>query len=86
LNIDIVLDDGFPTKASRNEVRSYAKKLGVNHKLYFIDYPEQVLLQRLRQRNESNQHGHLIIPESKFHIAKRNFEPPDESEVFELIN
>lgn len=87
LNIDIVLDDGFQKRASRDEVRSYAEKLGVNHKLYFLNYPEHVLLQRLSQRNTNNKDNQLIIPKSNFHIVKKLFEPPKkEEELFELIN
>jgi len=86
LGIDVILDDGFWTRADRNHMRKHADELDVNHKLYFISCPEEVLLNRLKKRNENLQDNALNISESKFKMAKDIFEPLGEDEEFELID
>ena len=85
LNIDIIIDDGFISRASRNSIRQEATKLGADHKLYFLSCSEETLLQRLRKRNAELKDGEIYIPEWKFKKIRELFEPPDENEEFILI-
>jgi len=85
LDIDIIIDDGFGSRASRNHIRQKATELGVNQKLYFLSCSEEILLQRLHKRNAELKYGEIYIPEWKFKKIQEFFEPPNEDEEFVLI-
>jgi predicted kinase len=84
LDQDVILDSGFWSRNSRDEARAKAAVLGVNHKLYFLDAPEEVLKERVRKRNENLQ-GSLYIDDHAFELFKTRFEPLGEDEEHVLI-
>ncbi len=84
LKQDVILDSGFWSRASRDDVRSKAKALGADTKLYFLDTPEAVMLERTRKRNE-NLRGSLLIDDHAFELFKQRFEPLAEDEDHVLI-
>lgn len=83
--IDVIIDDGFATRASRDGMRKMAMELGVNYKLYFLSCTEEILLQRLQRRNTNLKEGEVFIPEYKFKKFLEKFEPPGDDEDFILI-
>mgnify|MGYP002777148450 len=72
-------------RSSRDEARAKAKALGVGHRLYFLDVPENVMLERVRGRNENLQ-GSLYIDDHAFELFKTRFEPLGKDEAYILIN
>lgn len=86
LGVDVIIDDGFTSRASRDGMRKMAAELGVNHKLYFLSCAEEILLQRLQRRNANLKYGEVFIPEYKFKKFLEIFEPPGNDEDFILIN
>ncbi len=74
LNQDVILDSGFWSRNSRDEARAKAKAVGAEPKLYFLDVPENVMLERTRKRNENLQ-GSLYIDDHAFGLFKTRFEP-----------
>lgn len=79
LKQDVILDSGFWTRASRDDARAKAKALGAKTKLYFLDVPENVMLERTRKRNEKL-HGSLYIDDHAFELFKTRFELLGEDE------
>ena len=84
--VDVIIDDGFTTRASRDVMRKMAMELGVNYKLYFLSCTEEMLLQRLQRRNANLKDGEVFIPEHKFKKFLEIFEPPGDDEDFILIS
>ncbi len=85
LNIDVILDDGFPSKAFRDHLRQRAKEIGANFQLYYFSCSERVLLERLRKRNDNPRDCEIVISDSKFQKHKELFEAPTDDEEFILI-
>jgi hypothetical protein len=86
IGVDVIIDDGFTSRASRDGMRKMAAELCVNHKLYFLYCAKEILLQRLQIRNANLKDGEVFIPEYKFKKFLELFEPPDDDEEFILIN
>jgi predicted kinase len=85
LKIDIVLDDGFWRKCDRDNMRKRAVQLGAKPKLYFLDCPKDILIQRLRERDAKRKPDSVIVSEAKFKISWKYFEPPGTDEEYELV-
>jgi len=86
LGVDVIIDDGFTSRDSRDGMRRMAVELGANHKLYFLSCAEEILLQRLQRRNANLKDGEVFIPEYKFKKFLEIFEPPGDDEDFILVN
>jgi predicted kinase len=84
LKQDVILDSGFWSRDSRDEARAKAVKLNAETKLYFLDVPEAVMLERVRKRNENLQ-GSLYIDDHAFELFKTRFEPLGEDEEYVVI-
>lgn len=85
LKIDIILDDGFWSKAEREHMRKRASELGAKSKLYFLDCPKEILLQRLQKRNAECNPESVVVSEAKFKIAWERFQSPSADEKYEHI-
>jgi len=86
LGVDVIIDDGFTTRASRDGMRKMATELCVNCKLYYLSCAKEILLQRLQRRNANLKDGEVFIHEYKFQKFLEIFEPPSDDEEFILIN
>jgi predicted kinase len=84
LDQDVILDSSFWSRASRDEARAKAVELGASHKLYFLDVPEVVMLERVRKRNEDLQ-GSLYIDDPAFELFKTRFEPLGKDEDYVTV-
>jgi predicted kinase len=51
LGVSVVLDDGYWSRASRDELRSWAARLGVPLRLYTLPLPEAEARRRIERRN-----------------------------------
>ena len=81
LGVDVILDFGCWVRSQRDEYRSRAKDLGADFEIHFVDAPEEVLLERIRARNDMAAEGTFFIPESKFREWVHIFEPPSSEEL-----
>jgi predicted kinase len=78
LNLDVVLDEGFWTRNSRDDLRSWAAELGVSLRFYSVNLPKSEAWQRVQKRNAEP--GSLHIAPETFELFFSRFEPlgPDE--------
>lgn len=81
LGVDVILDFGCWVRSQRDEFRSRAKELGVDFKIHFLDVSENLLLERLKIRNQQNQNGTFFIPEAKLKEWIQIFEAPSSEEL-----
>jgi len=58
LGVDVILENGFWSRAERDEYRSRAKALGARVELRFLDVPRDELWARLSKRNADLPPGH----------------------------
>lgn len=57
---------------------------GVEHRLHFLDLPDDVCKARLRQRNVAGTHEY-IVNDAEFATITSYFQPPTEQEGFTTI-
>jgi predicted kinase len=81
LGVDVILDFGFWGRAEREDFRARARGLGADFKIHFTDAPDEVLLQRLAERNARLPHGVFQIPEASLRKWCSTFEPPSKDEL-----
>ena len=81
LGADVILDFGCWVRSQRDEYRSRTKDLGADFEIHFVTAPEEVLLERIRARNDMASEGTFFIPESKLKEWVRIFEPPSSEEL-----
>lgn len=84
LKQEVILDAGFWSRRSRDEARAKTKALGAEIKLYFLDVPEAIMLERTRKRNENLQ-GSLYIDDQAFELFKTRFEPLGKDEEHTVV-
>ena len=80
---DVILDDGFWTKESRDHYRMLAKSIGADVQLYNLQCPEEIMIKRALKRSAEMEKGALFIDANAFHEFKKIYEPltPDESAI-----
>ena len=81
LRLDAILDFGFWAQSEREDYRARAAMLGANTKIHFLDVPEDVLLERLAQRNAALPTGTFAIPEFKLREWMALFQAPSPDEL-----
>jgi predicted kinase len=81
LGVDVILDFGCWVRSQRDEFRSRARNLGADFVIHFVDVPEEVLLERIKARNDMRAEGTFFIPEAKFKEWIQIFEPPTPEEL-----
>lgn len=74
-NIDIVLDYSFWSREMRNEYIVLLKKYNIEPKIYYIQTPKEIVLERIRKRNGSHQND-IILTEETAGLYYDNFQPP----------
>ena len=81
LGLHVVLDDGYWTRASRDELRRWAAGLDVPLKLYALTLPEAEARRRMGERNAKP--GSLYIAPETYDLFWRTFEPLQSDETHE---
>jgi predicted kinase len=84
LGISVVLD--FPANVSslREWMRDLYTQANVAHELHFLDAPDAVCKRRLLERNSGGKHP-FVVSEAEYDQFTSYFEPPRESEGFNII-
>jgi hypothetical protein len=81
LDVDVILDFGFWSRAEREDFRSRAAQLGARSELHFLNVSEEVLLARLAVRNIQLLPGTFYIDANQLRKWARIFEAPAEDEL-----
>jgi predicted kinase len=82
--VSVVLDFQANTIARRNWMRQIIEATQADHKLHYLDVPDAVCLERLRDRNASGEHP-FAVSESQFIQLSRYFVAPTPDEGFDLV-
>jgi predicted kinase len=82
LGIDVILDDGFWRRESRDEARAKAASVGADCKLYYLNCPLELAWKRVEKRN-NDLDGSFFFNRLGFETLRQHFEPlgPDEEHV-----
>ncbi len=82
--VSVVMDFPANTGQQRLWLRSLFEAAGVHHELHFIDVPDDVCKNRLRERNKSGKHA-FKPSEADFDLFTRYFVPPTADEGFNIV-
>jgi predicted kinase len=81
LGIHVILDFGFWARVEREDYRGRAARLGCASEVHFLDVSEEVLFERIRNRQTDPSNGVWNIPEEYLREWIPIFQPPDEAEL-----
>jgi len=81
--LSVVLDFPANTLASRQWMRSLFERAGADHRLHFLDVPDEVCKARLRARNDAGTHA-FNASDAEFDLFTSYFVPPSADEGFEV--
>ena len=82
--LSIVLDFPANTASIRSWMRLLITQSGAAHELHFLDVPDTVCKQRLRQRNAGGEHP-WQVSEAEYDLFTSYFVPPGPTEGFNVI-
>ena len=83
--LSVVLDFPANTPASRQWMRSLFERAGADHRLHFLDVPDEVCKARLRARNAVGTHA-FNASDAEFDLFTRYFVPPSADEGFAVAS
>ena len=78
--VDVVLDEGFWTRADRDKYRAHAEALGAEVRLIYFDVPVEELRRRLAARNQNLTPGTFEIDDAALDLFITKFEVPGPEE------
>lgn len=78
--VDVVLDDGFWTRAERQKYRAQAEAVGAEVQLIYFDVPVEELRHRLAERNRHLTPGTFEIDGAALDLFITKFEVPGPDE------
>ncbi|MBD3677511.1 MAG: ATP-binding protein [Rhodobacteraceae bacterium] len=81
--VSVVLDFHANTRARRAWMRGIIEQSGADHRLHYLDVPDEVCLERLRARNASGTHP-FAVTEEQFARISKHFEAPSPEEGFNV--
>jgi predicted kinase len=81
LDIDVVLELGFFTRAQRDGIRARVAESGVPILPHVVDAPAEVRLERVRARNAGGATYTIEVDDATFRWAESYFEPLGDDEV-----
>jgi predicted kinase len=81
LGLDVILENGFWTRADRDDFRARAAALGAQTKLYFLDAPRAELSRRLAERNAALPPNTFRVDDTHLDLYWKMFEPPTPDEL-----
>ncbi|MGR5322182.1 ATP-binding protein [Vibrio sp. DNB22_19_1] len=84
-DVNVILDWGFWSKASRVETKNYFRELGYEVSQIYFDIPLSVRLQRNQKRNTDNDRHSFKIEEKDISLFDSFFEEPSIDEEFTIV-
>lgn len=81
LGINVVLENGFWSRAERASYRSQAEALGARVELLYLNVGRDELWARLSKRNNNLPPGTFVVREDQLDLWLSWFEPPTAEEV-----
>jgi predicted kinase len=81
LGIDVVLENGFWSRAERDDFRERAAAVGARVELHYLDVPLGELWSRLSQRNSDLPAHTFLVTRAQLDSWWALFEPPGPSEL-----
>jgi predicted kinase len=82
--LSVALDFPANTPGNRNWMRSLMTQAEAAHELHWLDIPDAVCKQRLRERNERGEHP-FQVTDAEYDQFTRYFVPPGPDEGFNVI-
>ncbi|MBU9848353.1 ATP-binding protein [Rahnella sp. FRB 231] len=82
--VSVVLDFPANTVANRQWMMSLIAGSGADHRLHYLNVPEEVCKARLRERNQAGTHQFSVTDE-QFDLISRHFVAPEPEEGFNVI-
>ena len=85
---DVILDQGFWTKAERSFARSFFAERGVSCELHYISISDDQWLQRIAVRNQAVKAGMssaYYVDDGLMEKFRSLFEPPSEDEIDKIV-
>lgn len=82
--LSVVLDFAANTRRQRSWMRSLIDTAGVPHELHYIDVPDELCRQRLRQRNAGGEHQ-FQVSDAEFEQFTAHFVAPAADEGFNVV-
>lgn len=82
--LSVVLDFQANTQAVRGWMRTLIDGSGAAHELHFLDVPDDVCRQRLRERNAAGEHPYQAS-DADYDLFTRHFVPPSADEGFNVV-
>ena len=82
--VSVVLDFPANTVDTRAWMRTVLDQTEAADQLHFLDVPDAVCLERLRQRNAEGEHP-FQVTEAQFHQVSKHFQPPTDAEGFTIV-
>lgn len=83
--LSVVLDFPANTRRSRSWMRGIIDRTGVQHRLHYLDVPDEVCRARLRQRNAAGRHD-FAASDAEFDAITAWFEAPQPYEGFDVVH
>lgn len=83
--VSVVMDFSANTVTQRQWFRELFIKSHAAHKLHFLDISDEICKRQLRKRSEGKPEGAAFTSESEFEAITRYFQPPLDSEGFNLV-
>lgn len=81
LGTNVILENGFWSRAERATYRAEAEALGARVELHYLDVPRAELWARLAQRNANLPPGTFAVTEAQLDLWWSWFEPPTPDEL-----
>jgi predicted kinase len=86
LGTSVVLDFPGNTRAQRSWFRGLFEQAGADHELHFIDAPDALCKQQLKERSKAMPPGTPWTSEAEFDLIMGHFLPPSDDEGFNVIH
>jgi predicted kinase len=82
---DVILDEGFWERETRNEMRKRAEAIGAKLVMYYLDTPIETIRDRVLARNDGLTRDSFYISKEMLNSYLKYWEPPTEDEEFILV-
>ena len=83
---DVIMDEGFWEKETRDEMRRKIESLGAKEMFYYVQTPMEVIRKRLLGRNNNLTKDSFKISKEMFDNYLKYWQPPDKDEGYVLAN